>query len=350
MLCLKDYEEYAKKHLESKIWAFHSQGAERERTLRENLLCYSRYALIPRMLRNTNSRDLSVTVLGERISIPVGIAPTAYHKLAHPEGEMASSRAAGELNTIFTLSTVASTSIEELSKNRQYTSPLWMQIYVLKDRSVTEKMIKKAEAHGFKALVLTVDTPVTGLQLRLWRKGLTIPPHLSIPNIAEAIPKINDNAKFSNHIQNVRLFTETLTWEDLSWIKSISSLPLVLKGILTAKDALLAVKHGASAVWVSNHGGRQLDGVDTALDALPEICAALAGTSCEIYMDGGIRWGSDILKALALGAKAVFIGRPALWGLAHSGQDGVRHVLEILKNELDRAMHLAGCNSVEDIG
>ncbi|KFM61124.1 Hydroxyacid oxidase 1, partial [Stegodyphus mimosarum] len=348
MLCLKDYEDYAKEHLDRRTWAFYSQGAEREETYKENLRSFTRYTLIPRMLRNKNRRDLSVTVLGEKISIPIGISPTAYQRLAHPEGEMAASRAAGEMNTVYALSTVSNTSIEEISRHRQYHSPLWMQILALKDRHFTKELIKKAEAHGFKAIVLTVDTPVPGLQLKMWKNGLAMPPHISIPNVADAIKKLNDDAESSDHVRNVNFFADTLTWEDVSWIKSLSSLPLVLKGILTAKDALLAVKHGASAVWVSNHGGRQLDGVNAALDALPEISAALAGTGCEIYMDGGIRWGSDVFKALALGATATFVGRPALWGLAHSGQDGVRHVLQILKSELDRTMHLAGCSSIEE--
>ncbi|XP_054717106.1 2-Hydroxyacid oxidase 1-like [Uloborus diversus] len=345
MLCLKEYEDYARQFMDKRTWAFYSQGAEREETLRENLLSFTRFKIIPRLLRNTPTRDLRVTVLGNEVALPFGIAPSAYQRLAHPDGEIAASRAASEMDTIYTLSTVSTTSLEDIAKHQVRNTPLFMQVYLLKERRYSAEMIYRAEKCGYKALVLTVDTPVTGLQLKLWRTNLVLPPHLSIPNIADAVPKGRNAAA-----KNVDLFLDTISWEDVDWIKRISKLPLILKGIITVDDAVEAVKHGVSAIWVSNHGGRQLDCIDTALEALPDIVAALKGSGCEIYVDGGVRWGSDIFKALALGANFVFIGRPALWGLAHSGQEGVKRILEILKTELDRTMHLAGCSSIKDIG
>ncbi|GIY55397.1 hypothetical protein CDAR_481 [Caerostris darwini] len=347
ILCLKDFEEYAKKNLDSKAWAFYSQGAEREITLKENLDCFTRYTLIPRMLRNTSKTDLTATVLGERVSMPIGISPMAHQRLAHPDGEIAASRAASEAGIIYTLSTLSNTSIQDVSTHRPNDTPLFMQLYVFKDRACTRRIIERAESCGYKALVLTVDRPVIGLQLRIGTVHFVPPPHLSAPNIDYAL---NKNTVSGEYTYKHALLEDRLTWKDVAWIKSLTKLPLVLKGILTVEDAQEAVKHGASAVWISNHGGRQLDGVHTAMDVLPEIASALTGTGCEVFVDGGVRWGTDVLKALALGANAVFVGRPILYALNHSGQDGVSSALEILRNELDKAMHLAGCNSIREIG
>ncbi|GIY55386.1 hydroxyacid oxidase 1 [Caerostris darwini] len=389
MLCLKDFEEYAEKTMDRKSWAFFSQGAERELTLRENLRAYTRYALIPRVLRSKSDRDLSTTLLGKKVSMPVGIAPTAYQRLAHPEGEVATARAANDIGVVYTLSSVSNTSIKDLANSRPNSSPLWMQLYLFKERRGALKIIKRAEEYGFKALVMTVDSPVIGLQLKLWKHGLELPPHLTVPNLDDALAEIQAGfIDTKSHSDNTFYLEDALSWEDVAWVKRVSKIHVILKGILTVEDALLAVKHGASAVWISNHGGdnwialfmrnlqlfrnivyHKID-MNTVpknlnkliiigenkccmfyeLEVLPKIVAALKGTGCEVYVDGGVRWGSDVLKALALGARAVFIGRPTLWGLNHSGQDGVRSVLEILRSELKRAMHLTGCNTLSDIG
>ncbi|GBL97606.1 Hydroxyacid oxidase 1 [Araneus ventricosus] len=351
MLCLQDFEEYAKNTLDRKTYAFYSQGAEREVTLRENIRAFTRCTFVPRWLSSKEERDLSTTVLGEKLSMPIGIAPMSYQRLAHPDGELAAARAATDAGAIYTLSTSASSSIQEVAASRPNTSPLWMQLYVFKDRKGTMKIIRWAEENGFKAIVLTVDRPVNGLQLKLWRNGLDLPPHIRARNIENALGENQTTMKVTrNHISHSDILNSTLSWEDVAWVKSVSKLPVILKGILSVEDALEAVKYGASAVWISNHGGRQLDCVPTSLNVLPDISNALAGTGCEIYVDGGVRWGSDVLKALALGARCVFVGRPILYGLNHSGQDGVRSVQEILRSELDRAMHLAGCNSIREIG
>ncbi|GFY19260.1 hydroxyacid oxidase 1 [Trichonephila clavipes] len=349
ILCLNDFEKYAKKNLDRKALAFYSQGAEREFTLKENFQCFTRYIFIPRMLRGPCNEDLSTTVLGEKISMPIGISPMAYQRLAHPEGEVAAAKAAADAGVVYTLSTVSTTSIKDLADSRPKSPPLWMQLYVFKNRLGARTIIRNAEANGYKALVLTVDTPMTGLQLRQWRNGLELPPHLSAPNLADALKEANAPVQTETHSSNVHLLHAT-SWEDVKWIKSITKLPLILKGILSVEDALEAVKYGVAAIWVSNHGGRQLDCVPTTLDALSKIAPALAGTGCEVYVDGGFRWGSDVLKALALGARAVFIGRPVLWALNHSGQDGVRLALDILRSELVRAMLLSGCTSLKDAG
>ncbi|GBL97603.1 Hydroxyacid oxidase 1 [Araneus ventricosus] len=350
MLCLRDFEEYAKNNMERKAYEFYSQGAEREVTLRENLRAFTRFTFVPRWLRSKEERDLSTTVLGEKLSMPVGISPMAYQRLAHPDGEVAAARAAADAGVIYTLSTVATSSIQEVAASRPNKSPLWMQLYVFKNRMGALKIIRRAEENGYKAIVLTVDTPVTGLQLKLWRNGLALPPHLKAPNLEEALNEnpITDGAQ--QHTSNTDMLNGALSWDDVAWLKTVTKLPIILKGILTVEDALEAVKYGASAVWISNHGGRQVDCSPNALDILPGISSALAGTGCEIYVDGGVRWGSDVLKALALGARCVFVGRPILWSLHHSGQDGVRSTLEILRSELDRAMHLAGCNTISEIG
>ncbi|GFY52658.1 hydroxyacid oxidase 1 [Trichonephila inaurata madagascariensis] len=225
--------------------------------------------------------------------------------------------AAAEAGVVYTLSTTATTSIKDLAESRPKSPPLWMQLYVVKNRAGARTIIRNAEVNGYKALVITVDRPITGLQLSRWRNRIKLPPHLSTPNLADALKEANASAQTDIHSSKVQVIPP-ITWKDIARIKSITKLPLILKGILTVEDALKAVKYGVAAIWVSNHGGRQLDCVPTTLDALSKIAPALAGTGCEVYVDGGFRWGSDVLKALALGARAVFIGRPMLWALNHS--------------------------------
>lgn len=347
--CIKDYEDHAKEYLHLRTWTFFSMGSERDQTRKDNEDVYTRYKLIPRMLRENGQRDLSVTILGNRVALPIGIAPTAYQRMAHPDGELAAARAAAKVGTVYTLSTVSTTSLEDVSKCSSG-APQWMQVYILKNRSVTERMIQRAEANGFKALVLTVDTPAIGLHIKVWKTGFYLPPHLSFSNVEDAFDKrARDTTQSLDGMEENEMY-DMITWRDVNWVRSISRLPIILKGIITVEDALLSVQYGASAVWLSNHGGRQLDGIDTPLDVLPDVKKALEGTNCEIYIDGGVRWGTDVLKALALGAQAVFIGRPMIWGLTHSGQKGVENVLNILKRELSLAMLLAGCKSISEIG
>ena len=271
-------------------------------------------------------------ILRTGISLLV-VAPTAIHCLAHPEGECATAQAAGRSDTLMIAGTTATRSLEEIAQAAS--GPLWFQLYIYPTLQYAEKLVRRAESAGYKAIVLTVDLPVLGNREKDKRNNFEIPP----PPFIEA--------NFVDVDLNGQSWI-TLTWESLAWLRSITSLPILLKGILTAEDALLARAHGMDGIIVSNHGGRQLDTALASIEALPEIVQAVAGR-CEVYFDGGIRRGTDILKALALGARAVLIGRPVLWGLAANGAEGAYHVLEILRSELERAMALAGRPTLSSI-
>lgn len=299
---------------------------------------------MPRMMRGVDQRTINTTALGSKVSAPIGIAPTAMQRMANPEGECATARAAARHGIVYTLSTIATSSIEQIAEAAPDGNN-WFQLYIYKDRPATVKLIRRAEAARFKALVVTVDTAILGRRLANERTSFNLPSHLKLGNFDQD-KAAGTSGSFSGYVQT--MFDPGLTWKDIEWLKSITSLPIVVKGILRADDAELAVQHGVSAIAVSNHGGRQLDGVLATIDALPEIVKQVNGR-CEVYVDGGIMQGTDILKALALGARMVFVGRPVLWGLAHSGEEGVGRIIDILKMELDLAMALSGCRSLEDI-
>lgn len=282
--------------------------------------------------------------------MPVGIAPTAMQRMAHPEGECANARAAQAMGTIFTLSTIATSSIEEVAEAAP-NALKWFQLYIYKDREVTKDLVKRAEKAGFKALVLTVDAPMFGLRLADIKNKFSLPPHLRLANFegtkSTDINKKNAKGSGLNAYVN-SLFDATLEWKDVEWLQTITSLPIILKGILTAEDALLGVEAGAAGILVSNHGARQVDGTPASIEVLPEIVQAV-GHKVEVYMDGGVTDGTDVFKALAIGARMVFMGRPALWGLAHSGEEGVKKVLSIIRNEFDHALAISGCATLSDI-
>ena len=325
-----DYEVLAQECMEPAAWNYYASGSNDEVTLRANRTAFERIRLRPRVLVDVSVCDTRATVLGTTISMPVMIAPTAFHCLAHPDGECATAEAAGRSSTLMVASTSSTRSLEDIAKSAR--GPLWFQLYV-SDLQGTEELVNRAAAAGYSALVLTVDSPRWGRKERAVRSGFTLPPHLRKSNFlsaAAAEPTI------------------ALTWDSLAWLRSVVPLPIVLKGILTVEDALLAVEHGVDGIIVSNHGGRQLDTVAASIEALPEIAEAV-GKRCEIYLDGGIRRGTDVLKALALGARAVLVGRPVLWGLAVNGAGGVQHVLGILRAELELAMALAGCPTIAHI-
>ncbi|KAJ8980293.1 hypothetical protein NQ317_005213 [Molorchus minor] len=282
--------------------------------------------------------------------MPIGIAPTAMQRMAHPEGECANVRAAQAIGTIFTLSTISTSSIEEVAQAAP-NGIKWFQLYIYKDRNITRGLVERAEKAGFKALVLTVDAPMFGLRLADIRNRFTLPPHLRLANFqgtnSTDINKNNeDGSGLNSYVET--LFDASLEWSDLQWLKSITSLPIILKGILTAEDARQGVEAGAKGIWVSNHGARQIDGTPASIEALPEIVKAV-GDKVEVYLDGGIRDGTDVFKALALGARMVFFGRPALWGLTHSGEEGVKRILEIIGNEFEYALGISGCAKISDI-
>ncbi len=272
-------------------------------------------------------------------------------RMAHPDGELATARAAASVGTLMCLSSLSTTNLSQLS--RQVPEGLrWFQLYIYKDRSVTLSLIRAAENAGFKAIALTVDTPFFGTREADVRNGFAMPSHLALANFAlpsHSTSIITERAGGSGLAKYASsLFDASVCWQDIAWLQSQTQLPLVLKGILTKEDALLAVKYGCAAVLVSNHGARQVDTCAATIDALPEVVAAVAGR-CEVYLDGGVRRGTDVLKALALGARAVFVGRPVLWGLAYDGEQGVKDVWTLLHKELELAMGLCGVASVDKI-
>ncbi|KAJ8980292.1 hypothetical protein NQ317_005212 [Molorchus minor] len=350
LVCIQDFEDHAFKVLPRSAFDFFRGGAGQETTLAYNNTAFSKFKIRPRCLKNVAQRDISTTVLGEKVSVPIGIAPSSLHKIAHPDGECATARAAQALGVLYTLSTGATCSIEEVAEAAP-NGLKWFQIYVYKNRKITEDLIRRAEKAGYKALVVTVDVPVVGIRLADIRNRFSLPPHLGLANFedrnsTDLMRSNKDGSGLANYVNS--LFDASLEWRDIQWLKGITSLPIVLKGILTVEDALLAVEAGVEAVWVSNHGGRQLDGTPASIEVLPEIVKAVDG-KVEIYLDGGVREGTDVFKALALGARMVFLGRPPLWGLAHSGEEGVEKVLQIIMNEFESTLGLSDSKSDQDV-
>ncbi|CAH0769169.1 unnamed protein product [Bemisia tabaci] len=350
-LCnIQDFEESALQILPKKVKGYYKSGACNETTLANNISAFQRLRIRPRVMIDVSVRQLETKILGNRISFPLGIAPTAMQKMAHHDGEIGTARAAGEMGTIFILSTLSTTSVEDVAAAAPNTIK-WLQLYIYKDRDITRRLVERADKAGFKALVLTVDTPKFGIRYADAKNQFDIPAHLKLANFSDEKSYMNmkggqGNSALSSYVN--ALFDPTLSWKDVQWLKSITKLPIVLKGILTREDAKIAADLGVAAILVSNHGARQLDTTPASIEALPEISEAV-GERVEVYLDGGIRNGTDVFKALALGAKMVFVGRPAIWGLTNGGKDGVKRVLEILKSEFDNALALAGALSVEDI-
>jgi len=346
---LFEYETLAPQHLSPMALDYYASGAGDEITLRDNRVAFERFKLRPRMLVDVSQRDLSTQILGQSLQMPILIAPMAFQCLAHPDGEIATAKAAATLGTAMVLSTLATKRLEEVATVGKQT-PQWFQLYVHRDHALTKALVERAYQAGFQALCLTVDAPVLGRRERDQRNQFTLPPGMELANLAaltdlEIPHKPGESGLFSYFLDQLN---PALTWADLDWLQSLSPLPLVVKGILRPDDAIQAVEYGAKAVIVSNHGGRQLDGAIASIDALSEIVAAV-GDKADVLVDGGIRRGTDILKAIALGAKAVLLGRPVLWGLAVAGEAGVQHVLELLRDELDLAMALSGCAKLQDI-
>lgn len=343
-----EFEARARAKMDPVTFEYFAGGAEDEVTLRANRSAFEKIPLRPRYLVDVSDRDLTTTVLGQPLSLPVLLAPTGYQRLAHPDGELAVARAAGALGTIMVVSTVSTYSMEEIAAAA--TGPLWFQLYSCKDKRMNERLIRRAEQAGYRVLCLTIDVPVLARRERDLRNCFSLPSGMR-PSILEdmelqATPQSAQRSGGASYSGLV--WDPTLTWNDVDWMRTVTAMPLVLKGVLTPEDGRLAVQHGAKGIVVSNHGGRQLDGVPAAIDVLPEIAAEVGG-EIEIYLDSGVRRGTDVLKAVASGAKAVLIGRPFLWGLAADGEAGVRRVLELLRYELDTALALVGRRSVAEV-
>ncbi|CAN8007574.1 unnamed protein product, partial [Ixodes pacificus] len=308
----------------------------------------SRLRLRPKQLNNVATREKAVTLLkDQKLSMPIGISPSAFQKMAHPEGEMATARAAQKANTLMILSTLSNTTLEDVAAAAPE-GLRWFQLYVYKDRDITKDLVKRAEKSGYKALVVTVDTPLFGNRIVDVKNNFTLPDGLTVANLEGVGGGLDPSSGSGLAAYGEKLFDPSLTWDDIKWLRSITNLKVIAKGVLTAEDARNAVNSGVSGILVSNHGARQLDGVTSTIEALPEIIRAVRGR-VEVYLDGGIRHGTDAIKALALGAKAVFVGRPALWGLAYNGEDGVTQMLEILRKELDLGMALIGASKIAEL-
>jgi isopentenyl diphosphate isomerase/L-lactate dehydrogenase-like FMN-dependent dehydrogenase len=338
---VEDFEQAARERLEPGAYGYYAGGAGDERTLRANVEAYARWELRPRVLVDVSEVTTATTVLGEEVAFPLLVAPTAFHRLADPEGESATARAAAKADTVMCLSTLSSVSPAELAAAAPKAT-LWFQLYCSRDRGFTEELVAGVAEAGFKALVLTVDVPILGRRERDLRAAFALPENLPIPNLPVELARTDFHTALSSIVD------ASLSWRDLEWLRSISPLPLLVKGVLTAEDALLAAEHGAAGVIVSNHGGRQLDGVPATLDVLPEV-VEMVGERVEVLVDGGIRRGSDVLKALALGARAALAGRAVLWGLAAGGEEGVVRVLTLLRDEIASGLMLLGCPRPHDV-
>jgi 4-hydroxymandelate oxidase len=348
-----DFEAIARERISQMAYDYYAGGANDEITLKENRNAFERIKLMPRMMVDVSKRDLSTTVLGMTLPMPLMIAPSAFQRMAHPDGELATVRAAAKLGIPMGLSTIASTSMEDVAEASREVDPnhfRFFQLYVYKDRGVTRSLVQRAEDAGYKALALTVDTPTFGRRYHDVRNQFHLPPGITVANFEalnfESLDEVPGESGLVAYANS--LFDPSLTWKDVEWLKSITNLPLIVKGVLRPDDAQKAVASGVDAILVSNHGGRQVDTAPATIEVLSEIVDAVNGM-VEVYLDGGVRRGTDILKGLALGAKAVMIGRPILWGLAADGQDGVEQVLTLLREEFDLIMMLCGCAAISDI-
>jgi L-lactate dehydrogenase (cytochrome) len=364
---IEDLRQAARRRLPHAIFDFIDGGAQDEITLRHNRDDFQRLSLLPRVLTDVAERDQSVTVLGQRFDIPLVLAPTGLPGVLWPNGAMEAAVAADRAGAGFCLSTMSTSSIEEIA--RASSRPIWFQLYVMRDRELTASMMRRAKAAGCSVLVITVDLQMQGQRDRDVHNGLTIPPQLRLSNAIDFAlhpgwvwrfvsgPKIT-LANFAGTGKGDDMFTiaafvnsqfdQSVTWMDIDWVRSVWGGRLALKGILNPRDARLAVEHGIDGVIVSNHGGRQLDGAPSAIAALPAVAEAVAGKA-DVILDGGVRRGNDVLKALALGAKACMIGRPFLYGLAAAGRAGVEQALEIFHHEIDVNLALLGRAGVRDL-
>lgn len=338
-LNVADYERLAAERMEPGPLGYYAGGSGDERTLRENVAAWGRRRLRPRVLVDVGAVTTQTTVLGTEVSSPVLVAPTALQRLAHPDGEPAMARAAAAAGTIMTLSTLATSDPAEVAAAAPG-APRWLQLYITRDRAVSQALVDSAVDAGFGAVVVTVDAPVPGRRERDHRTGFHVPPELDMPTVTAALGRsagVSVEDFFS-------VVDPTVTWSDLERFAGSCPLPVLVKGIQTGEDAGLACTHGAAGIVVSNHGGRQLDGVSATAEILPEVIDAVDGR-LEVLVDGGIRRGTDVLTALALGARAVLVGRPALWGLAAGGEAGARGVLELLREEVAVGLALLGCSA-----
>uniref|UniRef100_A0A7E4W0Q5 FMN hydroxy acid dehydrogenase domain-containing protein n=1 Tax=Panagrellus redivivus TaxID=6233 RepID=A0A7E4W0Q5_PANRE len=351
-----DVETRALDLLPKAVKGYYASGADDENTLHRNRKAFASYLIRPKILVDVTTLNTKTSIRFDAKNVynfdyPIGIAPSAFHCMAHPEGEIATARAAGETGTPMICSTLGTTRIEDIAASSPPGTTLWYQLYVYKDRRITEHLVKRAIAAGFRALVLTVDAPTMGRRRADERNGFELPSHLRMANFdSETLGRTfqGDTGKsgFGDYVKS--MFDLSLTWDDLRWLVEFSQIPVIVKGVLRGCDAKKSIEYGAKGIIVSNHGGRQVDHAPSTIEALPEVVKAVNG-AVPVFLDGGIRAGTDIYKAIALGADMVFIGRPALYGLTVGGSDGVKHVLNLLRTEFDYAMRLSCTPSINAI-
>ncbi len=368
IVSIDDLRERARRRLPRALFDYVDGGADDETTLRANQADFGRYTFSPRVLVDVSHRDQSTTVLGQRIGTPLILAPTGFTGVLWPRGEILAARAAARKGALFALSTMSICSLEDVAAGS--TGPRWFQLYVWRDRDIVRSLVERARAAGYGALVITVDTPVLGRRERDVRSGLVLPPRVTIKNVADTLRRVSwlrgvlsaPRPTFGNFVGTPGVshdavslagftneqFSPSVSWADLDWYRSIWPGPIAIKGVMAAEDARLAVQHGVDAIIVSNHGGRQLDGAPSPIEVLPEIVDAVNGAA-EVILDGGIRRGSDVVKAVALGARACMIGKAFNYGVAADGQRGVELALDILHKEIDRTLALIGRPTLADL-
>ncbi len=342
-LSLEELEREARHVIGEMAYAYYAGGADDERLLEGNVSAWGRWQLHPRVLAGVSTVSTETTVLGSTVASPVGIAPTAIQGLAHPEGEVATARGAAAAGALLILSSLATCPLEDVAAAVPSDAVRWMQVYVQRDRARTAELVARTVASGYRALVLTVDAPVSGLRLREWRTGVHLPDDLALPNLTGDSTSSAREGGFMAVV--TREFERALTPDDIGWLAGLSSLPVVVKGVQRADDAVRCVDAGAAALVVSNHGARQLADAPATADVLAEVVDAVGGRA-EVYVDGGLRRAPDVAKALALGARAALVGRPSLWALATGGAEGVAAMLAWFESELRRSMALCGAATV----
>lgn len=348
LVAASDYETYAQPRMTASAWAYLHGAAADEQTAAANQQRFEQWRLCPSVLRDLRQGHTRLELFGHRYEHPVLLAPVAHQKLAHVDGELASVTAAAAMSTGMVVSTQASVSLEDIAA-RAGTAPLWFQLYIQHDKAFTQQLVQRAEKAGYRALVVTVDAPVSGIRNREQRARFALPPGVEAVNLrGMQAPPYRQTRPGENPLFACGVLEYAPVWQDIAWLKQQTSLPVLLKGILSPQDARLALEYGADGLIVSNHGGRTLDGLPATIDALPAIVQAVNG-QVPVLMDGGIRRGTDILKALALGATAVMVGRPYVYALAAAGSTGVAHLLHLLRAELEVAMALCGCRTLADI-
>jgi 4-hydroxymandelate oxidase len=344
-LTVRDFEAAAREVLDPVHYDYVAGGARDEITVRANETAFTNLCLLPRVLRGREKRETDITLLGSHSSMPILISPTAFHKLAHPEGELATARAAAAAGAIMITSMASTVAVEDVAAAARATAPdavLWFQLYIQPDLEVTEALLARATAAGCQALVVTVDSPVLGVHERNKRNGFTdLPAGMYCENLRDL------RGGEPGHVRQIVMSSE-LSWEHVDWLRHATSLPILLKGVLHPEDARLALRHGVDGLLLSNHGGRQLDTVPATIELLPEMVDAVGGR-IPVLLDGGVRRGTDVVKAVALGAAAVGVGRPIVWGLAAAGERGVRRVLELLREEFDHTLALCGAGGPRDL-